>query len=152
MAKILAVSDPHVPKDAFLLDLNSLSQEHEVQLIELDYKRRSSQPSLSERSLSEYWGSPSQLIEEIDDSEILIVHRAPVTSEVMKSSWSRAQPGSAAYMFLISFLAQLSARGTCWRFGSVQDDRPVSVVVTQKLGRTRVSILPSMPFLGFRNS
>ena len=85
MAKILAVSDPHVPKDAFSLALNSLGQEHEVQLIELDYERRSAHPSLSERSLLEYWGSPSQLIEEIDDSEILIVHRAPVTSEVMRA-------------------------------------------------------------------
>jgi phosphoglycerate dehydrogenase-like enzyme len=85
MVKILAVSDPHVPKDAFSLALNRLGQEHEVRLIELDYERRSTRPSCSEGSISEYWGSPSQLIEEIDDYEILVVHRAPVTSEVIRS-------------------------------------------------------------------
>ncbi len=83
LVRILAVSDPHVPKKAFSAALEKLNQDYKVRLIELDYERRSVHPSSSERSISEYWGSPSQLVEEIGDAEILIVHRAPVTAEVM---------------------------------------------------------------------
>ena len=85
MTKILAVSDPHVPRSAFFTALESLNRENDVRIIDLDYERRSIRPSPSERSISEYWGSPSQLVEEIGDAEILIVHRAPVTKEVVES-------------------------------------------------------------------
>ena len=85
MVEILAVSDPHVPRDAFSAALEGLSQKHRVRLIELEYERKSTQPSASERSISEYYGSPDQLVEEIGGAEILIVHRAPVTVEVMES-------------------------------------------------------------------
>ena len=40
MTKILAVSDPHVPKDAFSLALNSLGQEHEVPWVALTISKR----------------------------------------------------------------------------------------------------------------
>lgn len=95
MVEILAVSDPHVPRVAFSEALKKLSREHRVQLIELDYERISSHPSSSERSISEYWGSPSQLAEEIGDAEILVVHRAPVTAEVMNASSSLRLIGCA---------------------------------------------------------
>mgnify|MGYP001028472798 CR=1 FL=1 len=85
MVEILAVSDTHVPRDAFSAALVRLSREHRVRLIELDYGRRSTQPSASERSISEYWGSPDQLAAEIGGAEVLVVHRAPVTVEVMES-------------------------------------------------------------------
>jgi len=86
LVEILTVSDPHVPKAAFSEAFKKLSREHRVRLIELDYERRSSHPSSSEKSISEYWGSPNQLTEEIGDAEILVVHRAPVTAEVMTAS------------------------------------------------------------------
>jgi len=85
LVEILAVSDSHVPRDAFSAALKRLSQKHNVRLIELEYERKSTQPSASERSISEYYGSPDQLVEEIGGAEILIVHRAPVTLEVMES-------------------------------------------------------------------
>ena len=83
--KILCVSDNYITAEHFQSGFNELSKDHDVRIIQLDIGRKSKFITESEKSLSEYRGSPEQLIEEVGDSEILVVHVAPVTREVIES-------------------------------------------------------------------
>lgn len=83
--KILCISDHFITTEHFQKGFEELSKSHDVKIIQLDINRKSKFITESEKSLSEYRGSPDQLIEEIGGSEILAVHSAPVTREVMKT-------------------------------------------------------------------
>jgi D-3-phosphoglycerate dehydrogenase len=53
---------------------------NEVELFEHDIAMEKSEEL---KGVSEYWGNPQEIIDAIDDAEILVVHVAPVTTEVI---------------------------------------------------------------------
>ena len=83
--KILVVSDPYIPKEVFRNAFEKLDQENNIRFVELNIRRKLTPQTESEKAIKEFGGHPEQLIEEIDDADILVVHGAPVTEEVMKA-------------------------------------------------------------------
>ena len=83
--KILVVGDSFVPVPVFKTGLAQLQSQHDVDYFQLDEGRRQDPTSESQRSIREYLGTPDQLTERIADAEILVVHGAPVTAEVLEA-------------------------------------------------------------------
>jgi len=79
--RILVVGDSFVSADVFRRGLNALADEHELTFLQLDESR--TPPALSIR---EYAGDPREIIEWIVGVEVLVVHGAPVTDEVLDAS------------------------------------------------------------------
>lgn len=73
---------PRYFADAFA----SLAGAHEITCFEIDRGRRFEPSSVSERRLREYFGSPAELVERMGNAEVLVVHGAPVTDEVLDAS------------------------------------------------------------------
>ncbi len=81
--KILVVGDSFVPVLVFQRGLAALHGKHQLDYLQLDESQEFIPSSLSELSLREYLGTPGQLASRVPDAEILIVHGAPVTDEVL---------------------------------------------------------------------
>jgi D-3-phosphoglycerate dehydrogenase / 2-oxoglutarate reductase len=79
--RILVVGDSFVSADVFRRGLNALADEHELTFLQLDESR--TPPGLSIR---EYAGDPREIMEWIVGVEVLVVHGAPVTDEVLDAS------------------------------------------------------------------
>lgn len=73
---------PRYFADAF----GELAGANRVTCFEIDGGRPFVPSSASERRLREYFGSPAELIERIPRVEVLVVHGAPVTDEVLDAS------------------------------------------------------------------
>jgi D-3-phosphoglycerate dehydrogenase len=84
--KILVVGDSFVPVPVFERGLAGLRAEHRLDYLQLDESEELAPKSTSERSIREYLGTPAQLAARIGDAEILIVHGAPVTDEVLAAA------------------------------------------------------------------
>lgn len=84
--KILAAADWYMPPHYFADAFAKLSAGHEIAYFEVDAERSFDPVSPSERKLREYLGSPSQLIKRMAGIEVLVVHGAPVTDEVLDAS------------------------------------------------------------------
>jgi D-3-phosphoglycerate dehydrogenase len=81
--KILVVGDSFVPVPVFKQGLADLSGEHELEYVQLDESRDFVPATASELSIREYLGTPAQVAARCADAEILVVHGAPVTAEVL---------------------------------------------------------------------
>jgi D-3-phosphoglycerate dehydrogenase len=81
--RILVVGDSYVPVEVFRRGLQPLAEEHELDLVQLDESRVLRPSSDSERRIREYTGTPEQLVEHLDGHEVLVVHGAPVTDQVL---------------------------------------------------------------------
>lgn len=81
--RILVVGDSYVPVDVFRRELHRLAREHELEYLQLDQSRTLQPATESERRIREYTGTPDQLVERLDWHEVLVVHGAPVTDEVL---------------------------------------------------------------------
>lgn len=81
--KILVVGDSFVPVPVFKTGLGRLQREHELEFVQLDEGRGQDPQTESQRSIREYLGTPDQLAERVADADILVVHGAPVTAEVL---------------------------------------------------------------------
>jgi D-3-phosphoglycerate dehydrogenase len=81
--KILVVGDSFVPVPVFRRGLAPLQADHDVEYIQLDEGRPQDHPTESQLAIREYLGSPDQIVERIADADILVVHGAPVTAEVL---------------------------------------------------------------------
>jgi len=79
--RILVVGDSFVSADVFRRGLNALADEHELTFLQLDESR--TPPALL---ISEYAGDPREIMEWIVGVEVLVVHGAPVTDEVLDAS------------------------------------------------------------------
>ena len=79
-ASILAVGDSYLPTTLMRPRLGVIAVEHPARFIEVDPAAR---PPLE--WISEYQGQPSQIIAELEHEEILLVHAAPVTAELLDS-------------------------------------------------------------------
>lgn len=84
--KILVVGDLYVPVPTFQAALAFLLPDNEVRFIQLDEANRMVPETESEKTIREFSGNPKQIIGELKDEEILAVHAAPVTAEVMDAS------------------------------------------------------------------
>src|SRR6478672_416905 len=81
--KILAVGDSFVPVPVFQRGLAGLEGAHRIEYLQLDESRDLVPSTASERSIREYLGTPEQIAARVGSAEILIVHGAPVTDEVL---------------------------------------------------------------------
>jgi D-3-phosphoglycerate dehydrogenase len=84
--KILVVGDSFVPVPVFERGLAGLRTEHRLEYLQLDESKELVPASASELSVREYLGTPAQLAARIGDVEILVVHGAPVTDEVLAAA------------------------------------------------------------------
>jgi D-3-phosphoglycerate dehydrogenase len=84
--RMLAVGDSYMAPDYFRRAFEALEPEHEISYLTIDPDRPFVPRTASERRLREYEGTPAQLMEHLPGIEILVVHGAPVTDEVLTSS------------------------------------------------------------------
>ena len=75
---ILAVGDSYLPAALMRQTLTELGPRYEVRYEDIDGSRR---PSLA--GLSEYQGDPMSIAEYLADEQVLVVHAAPVTAELL---------------------------------------------------------------------
>ncbi len=83
---IVVVGDSFVPVEVFKAGFEDLERAHSVNYVQLDESREFKPATDSERSIREYLGSPSQVAEHVAAAEILAVHGAPVTAEVLAAA------------------------------------------------------------------
>jgi D-3-phosphoglycerate dehydrogenase / 2-oxoglutarate reductase len=81
--RILAVGDSYMPTRYFRDALAPLHARHEVLYVDADEASPYTPQTPSERKLSEYLGSPRALAGQVDGVEVLAIHGAPVTAEVL---------------------------------------------------------------------
>jgi D-3-phosphoglycerate dehydrogenase len=84
--KILVVGDSFVPVSVFERGLAGLRGAHELEYLQLDESKEMVPVTASECSIREYLGTPTQIAARIEDAEILVVHGAPVTDEVLAAA------------------------------------------------------------------
>lgn len=84
--RILAVGDSFVPVDTFRQALAGLEGENEVRYLDLDMDAVFVPRTDSDRAIREYAGNPQQLVDALDGADVLLVHGAPVTAEVLDAS------------------------------------------------------------------
>src|SRR6266478_380799 len=90
--KILVVGDSFVPVPVFQLGLGALQGAHQLQYVQLDESQQLVPSTASELSIREYLGTPAQLVSRIKDADVLVVHGAPVTDEVVAAASARQVP------------------------------------------------------------
>ncbi|HSS61268.1 MAG TPA: NAD(P)-dependent oxidoreductase [Candidatus Limnocylindrales bacterium] len=83
--KILVVGDSFVPVAVFKRGFEHLETEHDVSYLQLDELQPPRPATESGRRIREYLGSPEGIAARIDGSDILVVHGAPVTEEVLEA-------------------------------------------------------------------
>ncbi|MFI5282512.1 MAG: NAD(P)-dependent oxidoreductase [Candidatus Dormibacterales bacterium] len=84
--RILVVGDSFVPVNVFQRGLAQLKSEHRLDYCQLDESGTLQPATASERSIREYLGTPAQIAARISGADVLVVHGAPVTDEVMSAS------------------------------------------------------------------
>src|SRR5438477_9481009 len=84
--KILVVGDSFVPVPVFEQGLAGVSGGHRLEYLQLDESQPFTPVTASECSIREYLGNPAQIAARVGDAEILIVHGAPVTEEVLAAA------------------------------------------------------------------
>jgi D-3-phosphoglycerate dehydrogenase len=83
--RVLVVGDSYIPTSVFADAFAALEADHELAYRQLDVTRGFDPSTASERLISEYAGTPAELLEWIADVDVLIVHGAPVTREVLSA-------------------------------------------------------------------
>src|SRR5258708_20069328 len=81
--KILAVGDSFVPIPVFQRGLAVLQGAHQLEYLQLDESHELVPANASEGNIREYLGTPAQIAARVPGAEILVVHGAPVTDEVL---------------------------------------------------------------------
>jgi D-3-phosphoglycerate dehydrogenase len=83
--KILVVGDSFVPVPVFKQGLADL-RAHELEYLQLDESQDFVPTTASELSIREYLGAPAQIAARTAGAEVLVVHGAPVTAEVLDAA------------------------------------------------------------------
>ncbi|MDA4130280.1 MAG: 2-hydroxyacid dehydrogenase [Thaumarchaeota archaeon] len=86
MKKILVAGDLYVPANTFREAFSFLLSENQFRFFQMDETDRLVPSTESEKSIREYSGNPKQIARELKDEEVLVVHDAPVTDDVMDVS------------------------------------------------------------------
>jgi D-3-phosphoglycerate dehydrogenase len=84
--KILVVGDSFVPVPVFQRGLAALQGKHQIEYLQLDESHELVPSTASELSIREYLGTPGQIASRVQDAEILVVHGAPTTGEVLAAA------------------------------------------------------------------
>jgi D-3-phosphoglycerate dehydrogenase / 2-oxoglutarate reductase len=84
--KILVVGDSFVPVAVFKRGFANLEKEHRIEYLQLDESLPAAPATESEQSIREYLGSPAEIAGRVADAEVLVVHGAPVTAEVLSAA------------------------------------------------------------------
>src|SRR3984893_18477152 len=84
--KILVVGDSFVPVPVFQRGLAALQGKHDIEYLQLDESHELVPATASELSIREYLGTPAQIASRVQDAEILVVHGAPTTDEVLAAA------------------------------------------------------------------
>src|SRR5487761_981681 len=84
--KILVVGDSFVPVSVFERGLAILQGAHQLDYLQLDESQELVPATASELSIREYLGTPSQIAKRAGGADILVVHGAPVTAEVLAAA------------------------------------------------------------------
>src|ERR1700752_3214961 len=77
--KILVVGDSYVNAAAFRRGLRALEERHVIDFMDVDERR--TPPAVD--GLHEYQGDPGEVAERLDGHEVLVVHGAPITADVL---------------------------------------------------------------------
>jgi D-3-phosphoglycerate dehydrogenase / 2-oxoglutarate reductase len=81
--KILAVGDSFVPVPVFQSGLAGLRGAHQIEYLQLDESQELVPATNSEKSIREYLGTPAQIAGRVGGADVLVVHGAPVTDQVL---------------------------------------------------------------------
>src|SRR5919201_5504267 len=81
--KILAIGDSYVPVDVLRRGLEPLRPTHEIDYGQVDQTETLDPVTESERRISEYAGTPGQVLGRLNGHEVLVVHGAAVTDAVI---------------------------------------------------------------------
>lgn len=84
--RVLVVGDAYAPTTVFADAFAGLETTHQLDYLQLDGDGGFRPATSSERRISEYAGSPSQVSPRMAGVEVLVVHGAPVTREVLGAS------------------------------------------------------------------
>jgi D-3-phosphoglycerate dehydrogenase / 2-oxoglutarate reductase len=84
--KILAVGDSFIGSEYFKSGFEALEAKHEISYTDMKTADSFVPESESELRIAEFLGSPSHLAAEIGDADVLVVHAAPVTEEVLEAA------------------------------------------------------------------
>jgi D-3-phosphoglycerate dehydrogenase / 2-oxoglutarate reductase len=84
--KILVVYDAYVPKEYFERAFAEIGKTNTVRFEKLNEFGRQPPQNDSERSIREYSGNPKEIASLLQGDDVLVVHTAPVTEEVLKAS------------------------------------------------------------------
>ena len=86
LKKILVAGDSYVPVASFQMAFTPLLHDNSVRFFQMNENDRLNPATESEKTIREYSGTPRQIVRELKDEEILVIHDAPVTDEVMDAS------------------------------------------------------------------
>ena len=83
---MLVFGDSFVSVADFTEAFSELAKEHEVRYVRMDESRTDVPSTDSEKRIKEFLGTPKQVISELRGEEILVVHGAPITEEVLSAA------------------------------------------------------------------
>ena len=86
MKRVLIAADLYVPVDTFRSAFSFLVPDNQIRYVQMDEADRLNPSTESEKSIREYSGNPMQIARALKDEDILVVHAAPVTDEVINAS------------------------------------------------------------------
>ncbi len=84
--RVLVVGDPYMPSSAYAEPLARLGDEVEVTSMQIEGVAFAPPRTESERRLREYVGDPADIARAVAGHDVLIVHGAPVSSEVLDAA------------------------------------------------------------------
>jgi D-3-phosphoglycerate dehydrogenase len=84
--RVLAVGDSYMPRSYFRRAFEQLERSHHIEYIELDGAAGFSPSTASELRVREYIGCPQLVVERMKDVEVLAIHGAPITDDVVNAS------------------------------------------------------------------
>lgn len=84
--KVLVVGDSFVPVSVFERGLADLRGTHQFEYLQIDESQTFKPATRSENSIREYLGTPAEIAARAGETEILVVHGAPVTDEVLSAA------------------------------------------------------------------
>ena len=84
--RILAVGDTYMARQYFERAFEALEPDHDIAYGQIDTQSAFVPRSESERRLREYQGSPDELVDRLPGVEVLVVHAAPVSDEVLAAA------------------------------------------------------------------
>jgi D-3-phosphoglycerate dehydrogenase / 2-oxoglutarate reductase len=83
--KILVVGDSFLSVEVFKKGFAGIERAHEVEYLQLDESHVLEPATDSERTIREFLGTPAQVAARAGDKDVLVVHGAPVTDEVLEA-------------------------------------------------------------------